>query len=239
MDVTDLGVRALVCDVFGTVVDWRGSVAEAGRALGQRRGIEADWERVADAWRGQYQPAMERVRSGERGWTSLDVLHRESLEGVLADLDIRGLSDADKDELTLAWHRLRPWPDAVLGLSRLRARFITATLSNGNVLLLTELAKHGGLPFDTILSAELAHAYKPDPRTYGLAAEVFGPEPGRVLMVAAHQDDLRAAARCGLRTAFIPRPLEWGPQAQPDLTPDPLFDIVAADFVALAERLGC
>jgi 2-haloacid dehalogenase len=231
-------VKALTFDVFGTVVDWRGSIIRQGEAFGAERGLKVDWAAFADAWRAGYRPAMDRVRRGELPWTNLDALHRMRLEELLEQFEITGLSEADKEYLNRVWHRLDPWPDAVEGLTRLRRRFVVATLSNGNVALLTNMAKHAGLPWDCILSAELAKHYKPDPEAYLTAAELLGLRPEQVMMVAAHKDDLRAAQRVGFRTAFVTRPLEFGPQRTPDLSPDPAFDVHATDFNDLAGKLG-
>lgn len=231
-------VKALAFDVFGTVVDWHGSIVEEGTRLGAARELSVDWARFALAWRERYQPAMDRVRRGELPWTTLDTLHRLMLEETLAEFGIVTLSKADKTEFNHVWHRLRPWPDSVAGLTRLRTRFTLATLSNGNVALLVNMAKHAGLPWDCILSAELARAYKPDPAAYRMACDLLELLPEQVLMVAAHQGDLRAAQAVGLRAAFITRPLEFGAERVPDLTPDPTFDVVASDFIDLAQQLG-
>jgi 2-haloacid dehalogenase len=236
----DLGgsVKALVFDVFGTVVDWRGSVIRELETLGRAKGIAADWPGFADAWRGGYQPAMQRVRSGELPWTRIDDLHRLILDRLLAERGIAGLSEAETDHLNRAWHRLDPWPDAVAGLGRLKRRFIIGTLSNGNMALLVDLAKHGALPWDVVLSAELAHHYKPDPEAYRLPPDLLGLAPAEVMLVAAHPSDLAAAARVGLKTGYVPRPLEWGPGRKPHDVSAETFDIVAADFNELAARLG-
>src|ERR671919_1241254 len=231
-------VAALTFDVFGTVVDWRGSIARELQSCFAPRGIERDWEAVADRWRALYQPAMEEVRRGRRPWTRLDDLHRDNLRVVLDEFGLAGLQETEIEHLNRAWHRLDPWPDAVEGLTRLRKRFILATLSNGNVALLTNMAKYGGLPWDCILSAELAKHYKPDPETYLTAAELLGLAPTQVMMVAAHKDDLRAAQRVGLKAAFVTRPYERGPNHTPDLTPDPAFEVNASDFNDLAAKLG-
>ena len=233
-----LDVKALVFDVFGTVVDWRTSVAKHAAAFGKANGTSADWEAFADGWRGKYQPYMGKVRSGELPWTKLDVLHRMGLEELLGEFGITGVSEEDKADLNLAWHRLDPWPDSPPGLGRLKAKFIIGTMSNGNVALMTNMAKYAGLPWDCILGAELAQAYKPDPKTYLTGVELLGLEPQQVMMVAAHQSDLRAAAAVGLKTAFVPRPMEFGPGRAPDMTPDPSFDFVAEDFRDLASQLG-
>jgi 2-haloacid dehalogenase len=234
----DSQVKALTFDVFGTVVDWRGSIIRQGEQFGAERGLKVDWAAFADTWRGAYRPSMDRVRRGELPWTNLDALHRMVLDELLVKVGISGLSAADIDDLNHVWHRLDPWPDAVAGLTRLRTRFVLATLSNGNVALLTNMAKYGGLPWDCILSAELAKHYKPDPETYLTAAALLGLQPNQVMMVAAHKDDLRAAQRAGLKAAFVTRPYERGPDHTPDLTPDPGFDFNASDFNDLAAKLG-
>src|SRR5438034_142926 len=219
-------VKALVFDTFGTVVDWRSSVIAEGQQLGKDKRLDVDWTKFADAWRAGYGPSMDRVRKGEIPWTKLDALHRGTLDRLLVDFHVTGLSEAEKDHLNRVWHRLRPWPDAVRGLTRLKTRYIIAPLSNGNVSLMTNLAKFGGLPWDCILGAELARHYKPDREVYQSAADFLDLAPNQIVMVAAHQGDLRAARASGLRTAFVPRPLEFGPTGKPDLTPDPSFDVV-------------
>ena len=232
------GVKALTFDVFGTVVDWRSSIIDEGSRLGRAKGIECDWGRFADAWRQKYQPSMERVRSGALPWTKLDALHRMALDELLTEFQIDGLSEAETIDLNQVWHRLRPWPDVVRGLERLRTHYILATLTNGNISLLVDMARQAGLPWDFLFSAELVRAYKPDPRTYLGAAGLLDLDPGEVMMVAAHPPDLRAAKQQGLRTAFVPRPLEWGPEGTLELTPDASFDLVATDFLDLAAKLG-
>ncbi|MFL5990781.1 MAG: haloacid dehalogenase type II [Rubrobacteraceae bacterium] len=229
--------KALVFDVFGTVVDWRSTIIREGEALGREKNIYVDWGAFADAWRSRYAPSMDRVRRGEIPWTKLDDLHRVSLEELLAEFGIEGLSCAEKDHFNRVWHRLDPWPDAVEGLTRLRQQYIIAPLSNGNVALLTNMARRAGLPWDLVLSAELVRHYKPDPETYLMPSLLLDLEPEQVMMVAAHVYDLRSARNNGLRTAYVPRPLEFGPgvEAEP---PDPAFDLVAGDFVELADRLG-
>lgn len=230
-------VEALLFDVFGTVVDWRGGVIREGEALGKEKGLEVDWPAFADAWRGGYRPSMRRVRNGEIPWTNLDALHRASLEELLEEFGVTGLTEEEKDNLNRVWHRLDPWPDSVPGLARLKRRHIIAPLSNGNVALLTNMAKRAGLPWDLILSAELARHYKPDREAYLKSVELLGLLPEKVMMVAAHPDDLDAAAEAGLRTAYIHRPLEFGPGKEPEL-PEPVFDYLATDLEDLAEQLG-
>jgi 2-haloacid dehalogenase len=232
-----LPVKALVFDVFGTVVDWRGSIIREGRRLARRRKLKVDWAAFADAWRDGYRPAMARVRSGELPWTRIDDLHRMILDGLLGRFGLRGLAEAEIDHLNRAWHRLEPWPDARAGLAKLKRRHVIATLSNGNVALLANMAKHAGLPWDCILSAELMRHYKPDPEVYLGAADLLGVRPAELLMVAAHKDDLRAARACGLKTAFVARPRERGPGVKIDVSREPAFDLHARDFNDLARQL--
>jgi 2-haloacid dehalogenase len=222
-------VKALVFDVFGTVVDWRNSVARDVDALARRKGLEIQAAEFADAWRAAYRPSMDRVRRGELPWTKLDDLHRMALKTLLRDLHI-DLSEAEIDELNRAWHRLQPWPDAIAGLTRLRKTFIVAALSNGNIALMTNLSRYAGLPWDCILGAELVRRYKPDHEVYRSAADFLDLERSEVIMVAAHLSDLRAAKEVGLRTAFVVRPLEYGPNERPDLEPDASVDLTAVDF---------
>jgi 2-haloacid dehalogenase len=229
--------EALIFDVFGTVVDWRSTIIREGAALGREKGFEVDWAAFADAWRGRYAPSMDRVRSGEIPWTNLDALHYASLEVLLDEFGVENLSGEEKDHFNRVWHRLDPWPDAVEGLTRLKERYVISPLSNGNVALLVNMARKAELPWDLVLSAELVRHYKPDPETYLMVPDLLSLRPEQVMMVAAHVHDLRGARENGLRTAYVPRPLEFGPggKAEP---PDPSFDLVADDFVELAEKLG-
>ena len=231
-------VKALTFDVFGTVVDWRTSIIRECTLLGKSKGIKLDWDHFADAWRAAYAPAMDKVRIGQLPWMNIDAIHRMILDELLVNFKIAGLTESEKDDLNRVWHRLKPWPDAIRGLRRLRRRFIVATLSNGNVSLLVNMAKNAGLPWDCILSSELARHYKPDKEVYQTAADLLGLEPEQVMMVAAHKDDLYAAGRVGFKTAFVLRPLEFGPEGEADLSPDPSFDIIAKDFIDLADKLG-
>jgi 2-haloacid dehalogenase len=234
-------IRALVFDVFGTVVDWHGSIAAEAIAFGTAKGIPVDGGRFALGWRAGYRPAMQRVRSGELPWTTLDRLHRIMLDEVLAKGGITGLSDAELEMINLAWHRLYPWPDSVPGLTRLKTKFIIAPLSNGNISLITNMAKFAGLPWDCVLGAELARAYKPDVEVYLSAARFLDLQPSEVMMVAAHSEDLRVAASLGLRTAFVHRPLEYGegdPYNLAEHEADGPVDLSVQTFVELAERLG-
>lgn len=233
------GVRAILFDVFGTVVDWRGSLIADLGPWGAARGIAADWALLADRWRAAYQPSLDRVRRGLAPWANLDALHRETLLRLVEEFGIGGLDDADLDHINRVWHRLRPWPDALAGLTRLRRRHIVATLSNGNVALLLDMAKGAGLPWDMIGSAELFRHYKPDPETYLGMAALLGLAPGEVMMAAAHNRDLAAARALGLATAFVPRPHEYGPGQTQDLAPAEAWDVIATDIDDLATRLGC
>ncbi len=227
-------------DVFGTVVDWRGGVIRDGAALAARTpNLTVDWPAFADAWRGRYVPSMNRVRTGELLWTNLDQLHRASLDELLTEFGGDALGEDDRAYLVGAWHRLDPWPDSVAGLTRLKARYTIAPLSNGHVALLVNLAKRAGLPWDLVLSAELVHAYKPDAATYLFGPELLGLDPGEVMMVAAHLDDLAAARSHGLRTAYVRRPLEWGPTGTaPVPRPDDELDHVVNSLAELADLLG-
>ena len=231
--------EALLFDVFGTLVDWRRSIARELETEGLPGSLDIDGDAFARAWRARYQPAMERVRQGERGFVRLDVLHRENLIETLAQFGINGLSDEAIDDLNRVWHRLDPWPDVVEGLTRLKSSYLIAPCSNGNIALMTNLAKRAGMPFDAILGAEPARAYKPTPETYLHSVDMLGLVPGECMMVAAHNDDLAAAATLGLMTAFVPRPEEYGIDQVKDLEATGSWTIVATDLVDLAGKLGC
>ncbi|MFT6094311.1 MAG: 2-haloacid dehalogenase [Pseudohongiellaceae bacterium] len=261
-------IKAITFDVFGTVVDWRGSIIREGQLLSSRKGsnvnsdkidpgkadqgeadsdkVESDkapWDKVdwgtfADAWRSGYGPAMNKVRTGEMPWTTIDDLHRLILDELIVEFGLANLSESERVNFNRAWHRLSPWQDAVAGLERMKSQYIITTLSNGNVSLLTNMSKNAGLPWDAVLSAELAGHYKPDPRAYLKAAELLDLEPRQILMVATHPSDLRAAAKTGLRTAYVIRPLERGPNKPVNRNPEGDFDIVAEDFLDLAQQLG-
>jgi 2-haloacid dehalogenase len=230
-------VRALAFDVFGTVVDWRSSVIRELTEFGGRHGVSADWPQFADDWRAGYAPAMDRVRRGELPWTRLDDLHRGRLVELL---DAAGITAADNDidGLNTAWHRLDPWPDSVEGLTRLKQRFVVTTLSNGNVSLLTNMAKRAGLPWDCVLSAEIFRHYKPDRHAYLGCAEILDIAPDELMLVAAHPYDLRAARDAGLRTAYVHRPTEQGPDRTINRPPAGEFEVLAEDFHGLADQLG-
>ncbi len=232
-------VQALLFDVFGTVVDWRSSLIDDLSRFGAEKGLKADWAAFADDWRGLYQPAMDEVRMGRRPWTILDVLHRESLDKLIVKYAFAGLSEADKDHINRVWHRLKPWPDSVPGLTRLKTRYIIGPLSNGNIGLLTRMAKFGGLPWDVILGAEAARAYKPQPQAYLGSAQLINLKPEQVMLVAAHNSDLAAAAETGLRTAFVARPSEYGPHQKRDFKADRDWDVVTDSFTNLAKAMGC
>lgn len=232
-------VQALTFDVFGTTVDWRSGVVAEARRLGALAGVHADWERLADAWRGLYVPYMNRVRLGELPWTNFDRLHRMSLDQVLREVGAEGFDAAPREELTLSWERLPAWPDSAPGLTRMGRRFTVATLSNGNRSQQAALIRFADLPFQRVLSAEDFRHYKPDPEVYRGAASALGMKPGELMMVAAHKADLRAAQAAGLRAAFVERPLEKGPGGGADLRPDPSADFQATDFMDLADQLGC
>ena len=229
--------RALAFDVFGTVVDWRSSIIRELEQFGQSRGLQRDWPTFADDWRAGYGPAMNRVRRGELPWTRIDDLHRMILGDLLRTAGITSVAEADIDHLNRAWHRLDPWPDTVAGLTRLKEKFTITTLSNGNMSLLTNMAKRAGLPWDCVLSAELFHHYKPDREAYLGCADLLGVSPDQLMLVAAHPGDLRAARAAGLGTAFVSRPLEHGQGRAAHLSEPNEVDVTATDFVNLAEQL--
>ena len=228
-------VEVLAFDVFGTVVDWHGSIV---REMATRYPT-VDGAAFASAWRAGYRPAMQRVMSGEQGWTLIDDLHRQILDGILPQFGLAHLDEQARHELNRAWHRLDPWPDVVEGLQRLKRKYVICTLSNGNIGLLTRMAKRAGLPWDCVLSAEVFRAYKPDPATYRGVARVFDLPAERVMLVAAHHDDLEGARACGLRTAYIERPLEFGADQPKDVAARPANDMHARDLLDLAQQLGC
>jgi 2-haloacid dehalogenase len=239
MNTQTAGTKALVFDVFGTVVDWHGSVAREMRGLAKAKGLRVNAVKFAKAWRAGYRPAMDRVRIGEAPFEKIDVIHRAILEDVLKQFKITTLTEEEKAHLNLVWHRLKPWPDSVRGLRRLKSKHVVATLSNGNTGLLVDMAKHGGLPWDCIFSSDTFKLFKPDPGMYLGAADRLNLKPEEVMMVAAHKADLRAAAQCGLKTAFVKRPFEHGRASTPDLASEPEFTINADSFLDLADQLGC
>ena len=231
------GVRALLFDVFGSVVDWRGSIERDLSAWGAKRGVNIPWEAFARAWRSYYQPKMQEVRGGHRPFALLDDLHREALEILLPQFGLEQLSESDKQHINRVWHRLDAWPDSIAGLSQLKCKYTIAPLSNGNVALLNNMAKHAGLPWDLNLSTEWFKAYKPQPETYLGAVNALGLKPDEVMMCAAHNDDLLAAQQCGLKTAFWPRPTEYGVDQKRDLKAEYDWDVVATDLRDLADQL--
>jgi 2-haloacid dehalogenase len=230
-------IKALFFDVFGTLMDWRNSVAREAQAILEPLGRSVDWLAFADAWRGEYHPAMEEVRSGRRPFCKLDILHRENLEKVLPRFGVDGLSEEVLRHLTLAWHRLDAWPDTAPGLVRLKRRYCIAPCSNGNISLMVDLARRNGLPWDTILGSEIAHDFKPQPRVYLAACEALDLAPSECMMTAAHSRDLAAAAELGLRTAHVARPNEYGP-GKGEAAPTVPVDFAAASVEELAEKLG-
>ncbi len=231
-------VKAIVFDIFGTVVDWRGSLISDLTRWGAGRGITRDWAPLVDAWRQAYVPSMESVRKAG-SWRKLDDLHQESLDRLVKEHGITGLSEADLDHINRGWHRLKPWADSVSGLTRLKTRYTIGTLSNGNVSLLVNMAKNAGLPWDVVLSAEVFHHYKPDPEAYLGAAEILGLRPDELMLAAAHNGDLAAARKCGLKTGFVARPTEYGPLQSRDFAAESDWDVVGEDFNDLAAKLGC
>jgi 2-haloacid dehalogenase len=239
MNANAAGTKALVFDVFGTVVDWHGSVAREVRALAKSKGLRVNAAKFAKAWRAGYRPAMDRVLRGEAPFEKIDVIHRAILEEVLKQFKVTTLAEEEKVHLNLVWHRLKPWPDSARGLKRLKSKFIIATLSNGNTSLLVDMAKHGGLPWDCVFSSDTFKLFKPDSGMYLGAAGMLDLKPAEVMMVAAHKNDLRAAAKCGLKTAFVKRPLEHGRGAALDLTSESDFTVNAESFLDLADQLGC
>lgn len=234
-------IRALCFDVFGTVVDWRSSVIAEGQALGARLGLQdqqVDWAALTDAWRRAYYRSMAEVARGERPWDTIDVLHRQALDDLLARHGLQAIGQADREHFNRAWHRLAPWPDTVAGLHRLRQRYVISTLSNGNLSLLVHMARHAGLPWDAVLTAELFGQFKPHPAVYEGAARLLGVAPAQLMMVAAHPADLAAAQGAGLKTAYVLRPDENGPGAWTDPRGDAVFDLTASGFDDLARQLG-
>jgi 2-haloacid dehalogenase len=231
-------INALIFDVFGTVVDYRSTIIREGEQLSRQKGLKVDWDEFSYAWRSRYQPLLQRVKRHELPWTKLDTLHRLALDEILAEFQVTGLTEDEKVRLNRVWHRLQPWPDSIPGLTRLRHKFVLATLSNGNVSLLTNMAKYSGLPWDCILSAELVRAYKPNPAVYQMASELLDLPPEQIMLVAAHPYDLEAARAQGMRTALVPRPLESGPKHPISYPAAPDFDFVVSDMLDLARQLG-
>ncbi|NLR99927.1 haloacid dehalogenase type II [Rhizobium sp. P38BS-XIX] len=230
--------KAILFDTFGTIVDWRSSLIDELQAFGISRALVANWVSLVDAWRAAYAPSMDRVRKDELPWMRLDDLHRLTLDRLVAEFDVKGLSEEDLDHLNRGWHRLRPWPDSVGGLTRLKRNFIIAPLSNGNVSLLVNLAKYAGLPWDMVFASDLFHHFKPDRETYLGACEFLNLRPEEVMLCAAHNSDLRMARSLGLQTAFIARPTEYGHHQVRDIHADDAWDVVATSVEDLADQLG-
>ena len=230
-------VKAMTFDVFGTVVDWRSSIAREAKMMGEQKGFDFDWDNFADKWRAGYGPSMNKVRTGELPWTKIDVLHRMILDELLSEYNITNLTESEKDHFNRAWHRLDPWPDSVPGLTELKKNYVISPLSNGNVALLVNMAKYGGLPWDTVLSAELAQHYKPDPEAYRSTSEFLGFPIEEIMMVAAHKNDLKSAKGQGMMTGYIPRPKEHGPNTTVDSNPEDYIDIIGENFVDFANKM--
>jgi len=239
MAVAVESIRALVFDVFGTCVDWRGSVIRELSTAGLARGVTLDWSAFADEWRREgYIRGIARIRAGETPYVGSDVLFRRKLDELVVSYGLTGLSEAETVHLARAWRRLDPWPDTVPGLTRLKQKFVISPLSNGSFATLTQMARRGGLPWDCIITTELHQTFKPEREAYLLAATLLDLEPEQVMLVAAHDNDLRGAQAAGLHTALVPRPQEWGPNAPPLPAPDPSFDFITSDFGDLARQLG-
>lgn len=230
-------VKALTFDVFGTVVDWYSAITRDGNRIGMAKSVTEDWSKFAEAWRGGYQPAMDRVRRGELPWTNFDRLQRLTLDATLESFGLSDWSEAEKEDFTNVWTRIDAWPDVKAGLEQLRQKHIVATLSNGNMGMLTRLSKYAGIHWDCILSAELSHHYKPDPEMYLKGIELLNLTPGEVMMVASHKYDLKAAKAVGMQTALVKRPLEYGPNGKPDFSSEAYIDVVVEDFEELAGKL--
>ena len=240
-----LEVKALLFDVFGTVVDWRTGIAIEVQMIAKKYNIELNADDFADAWRAEYQPAMEQIRSGKRSFTILDILHLENLKKIAPRFNLNNLSDEDLNFLVSAWHRLPGWPDSSQGLNKLKKKFILATQSNGNIALMVNMAKYSNLSWDVILGAEVLGHYKPEPEAYIKACKALNLKPSECLMVAAHDDDLKAASLQGMKTAYVHRPFEYGKDKLFDIAEvndykgNRNWDIVSKDFNDLAFKLGC
>ena len=233
-----MDVRALTCDTYGTIVDWRGTILDELRAFGRARGLDRDWEAFLTDWKSCYRAGMEKVNAGEWPWTTIDAIYRRRLDELLPVYGLDGLNEREVEHLSQVWWRLRPWPDSVAGLTRLRRRYIITPLSNASFAGMVHLARSAGLPWDCIITAENAKRYKPAPEVYRTAIELLGCEPGEIMMVAAHNYDLAAARSHGMRTAFVPRPIEYGPAQSTDMAPESNWDVVAKNMGDLARALG-
>jgi len=231
-------LRALTFDTYGTLVDWRGTILDELRAFGHARGLDLDWEAFLSEWKSCYRPGMDKVNAGEWPWTTIDTIYRRRLDALLPIYRITDVAPHEVEQLNQVWWRLRPWPDSVAGLTRLRRRYIITPLSNASFAGMVHLGRSAALPWDCIITAENARRYKPAPEAYRTAIELLGLEPGEVMMVAAHNYDLAAARSHGMRTAFVPRPTEYGPAQTTDLAPESAWDVVAKDMEDLARQLG-
>ncbi len=232
------GIKALTFDTFGTVVDWRTSIINDLSAWGRTRGLDTDWTAFVDEWKTAYKPGMDKVRKGEWPWTTIDGIYRKALDAMAPRYGLAQLDDASLHHINRVWHRLLPWPDSAAGLTRLKKKFLISTLSNGDVDMLANMARHGGLPWDAILCGQIFRHFKPDPEIYLGAIEMLGCRPQEVMMVAAHNDDLKHARSHGMRTAFILRPTEYGPAQNTNLKADGPWDVIARDLGELATALG-
>lgn len=232
-------VKALVFDVQGTATDFRSTLAEEAHQLSAGRAEGADWGAFVDTWRGMYRPALDAVLEGSKPWTAVDTIYREALDRLLEEKKLSFFSEVERQQLNFAWQKIRPWADVVEGLQRIKRKYKIATLSNADVSAVINISKFGGLPWDAVFAAEMVGTFKPDPRTYRMAVGYLGLQPAEVMMVACHKYDLHAASRLGLKTAFVARPLEFGPSGKVDVAFDDAFDINASDFLHLAEQLGC
>jgi 2-haloacid dehalogenase len=232
-------VKALLFDVQGTATDFHSTVCGEARRISAGRHVGVDWPDVVRRWRAGYFAALEAARGRHDGWVSVHSVYRDALDAVLADCGIAGFSGAEREELTLAWRRLKPWPDVVPGLTRLKGAFTLATLSNADVSAVVNISKRAGLPWDAVFAAEMAGVFKPDPAIYRMAATYLGLEPAEIMMVASHKYDIRAAHELGFQTAFVARPLEFGVDGDADVAYSDEFDVNASDFLDLAEQLGC
>lgn len=239
IDFHPQSIKAIVFDVFGTVVDWRSSIIREGQQLSSKKGLAIDWGQFADAWRAGYWAEIHRVRTAEVEWKNIDTIHLETLHHLVEQFGITSLSTIEIEQFNRVWHRLSPWPDVRGGLKRLWSRYVLATMSNGNTALLVNMGKHAHLPWDCVISAEMVKRYKPDPAVYGLASEMLDAQAHEIMMVAAHPNDLEQASRCGLRTCYVPRPMEFGGLAKDDKdVDDSYFDLVASNFEELADMMG-
>ncbi len=231
-------LKALIFDLQGTATDFRSSVAECAQHLGQAHAPDVDWGAFVDRWRGRYRPALDEVLAGARPWRSVDAIYREALDAELCASRLEFFTEPERQELNRAWQLIRPWPDALDGLQRLKARYLIAALSNADMRTVVSISKAGGLPWDAVFAAEIVETFKPDPRTYRMALRFLGVKPAEAMMVACHTYDLRAAQSLGLRAAFVARPLEFGPGGPADVAAAGEFDVHASDFIDLARQLG-